>query len=251
MRVNRLNEMEQYVLRNGTASLEDLADTFQISLNTVRRDVDVLLERGSICKTYGGVVSLESAGPVPMAVRASKNKSGKRKIGLLASDLVRDGQTIFLDSGSTVLGLLPYLGGRRGITVVTHSLAALYEASRYPNLAMIALSGIYSPPTNSYVGDSTLRALERISVDTAFVAATGVSLDRGLTNATSVEAEIKRRVARRAKNVVLLADHTKFGSVSAVPFYDFDCLSAVVTDEAPSAPYLKVMERRHIQLLCG
>lgn len=249
MRLDRVNEMEQYVLRRGTASLEELSGEFQISLNTVRRDVTALLTRGRIRKTYGGVAALESAGPVPMTVRAAKNREGKQRIGALAAGLVSDGQTIFLDSGSTVLAMLPHLAARRDVTIVTHCLCALYEAAKYPNLKVIALGGLYSPSTNSFVGISTLEALDRISVDTVFVAATGVSLDRGLTNTTYFEAEIKQRVVQRGRKVILMADHTKFDSVSTISFYEFKNLAAVVTDQRPAPAYLDVIAANHIQLL--
>jgi len=242
--------MEQFVLRNGTATLEDLANEFQVSMNTVRRDVDGLLVRGRIRKTYGGVVAMDNSNPVPMVVRSSQNQDGKQLIGRQAGELVKDSQTIFLDSGSTALALLSYLDGRRNVTVVTHSLPALFEASKCPNLKLIALSGTYSPVTNSFVGNSTLEALRRISVDTAFIAATGISLERGLTNTTDFEAEIKRRVMQHAGSVVLLADHTKFDFISNISFFDLRNLSALVTDERPSAAYQRYLEANHIRLLC-
>jgi len=249
LRLDRVNEMERYILQHGTVSFEELTQKFQISMNTVRRDVSVLLERGRIRKTYGGVAVLESEAITPMAVRSGENKEEKKKIGRMAAQLVQDGQTIFLDSGSTVLTVIPHLAERKNVTIVTHSLCAMYEAAKYPNLNIIALGGLYSPPTSSYVGISTLDTLNRISVDMVFIAATGVSLERGLTNTTYLEAEIKQRVVQRCeKHIVLLADHSKFGYASTISFFRFEDLEAVVTDKLPEQEYLDVIKANKISL---
>lgn len=252
LRLDRVNEMERYILQRGTASLEELTQKFQISMNTVRRDVSVLLTRGRIRKTYGGVAVLEYDTITPMAVRSGENQEEKKKIGRMAAELVQDGQTIFLDSGSTVLAVIPHLAERKNVTIVTHSLCAMYEAAKYPNLNIIALGGLYSPPTSSYVGISTLDTLNCISVDMVFMAATGVSLERGLTNTTYLEVEIKQRVVQRCKkHIVLLADHSKFGHSSTISFLRFEDLEAVVTDKLPEQEYLDAMKANHISLFCG
>jgi DeoR family myo-inositol catabolism operon transcriptional repressor len=250
MRADRLNLMEEYIIQNGTVSLESLAEHFQVSINTVRRDLKTLLQRERVTKVYGGVSSNTQAIPLSMSDRDRRNREEKKQIGALAASLVEDNSSIFLDSGSTTPMILPHLAHKTGVTVVTHSLRALYEASKYPNLKIIALGGSYNPVTCSYVGISTMEALSSIGVQTAFVAATGVSLAAGLTNTTYLEAEIKRHVVQHAQRVVLMADHSKFDFSSVISFYNFDELYAVVTDQQPSRPYLEVIQKKGIQLLC-
>lgn len=250
MRLDRLNAMEEFVIRNGSASLEDLANEFQISTNTVRRDLGELLGRGQIKKVYGGVSVGGSQLPLPISIRSSKNSSEKHLIGLKAASLVKDGSNIFLDSGSTTVTILPHLASKENITIITHSLTALYEASKHPNLKIIALGGLFNPATSSYVGMSTSETLSQMSIDTVFIAATGVSLEHGLTNTTYFEAEIKRCVTKCGKNLVLMADHSKFNHSALFSFCPFESLSAVVTDCPPPEPYLEFIEQKGIQLLC-
>ena len=253
MRIDRLNRIEQYVFQHGSASLEDLAAHFNVSLNTVRRDVRQLLDRGALDKVYGGVAvkaDAHSQEPLPMNVRANKNFAAKQEIGRLAAGLVQDNSSIFLDSGSTTPMLLPHLAQKSGITVITHSLSALYEASKYPNLNVIALGGQFYLSTASYVGISTLEALSHMRIDTIFIAATGVSLENGLTNTTYLEAEVKRNVVLRGQQVVLMADHSKFDHAAFITFCSLEQLSCVVTDRMPSQPYLDVLAANHIRLLC-
>lgn len=107
-----------------TVSLEELSTQFSVSMNTIRRDVMELLSRGNIRKVYGGVSSTLINRPVGFSVRAQKNSRAKQIIGRLASQLVSDGASIFLDSGSTTPYILQHIGEKNGVTVITHSLTA-------------------------------------------------------------------------------------------------------------------------------
>ena len=248
MRLDRINDMEQYVLNHETVSLEELAKQFDVSINTIRRDVNELLERGRIRKVYGGVSAKENIKPLPVNIRASKNRDAKHEIGRMAAELVRDGDTIFLDSGSTVVEMIPHLAKKERITIVTHSLTTMYEASKHPSLQVIALGGLYNHSTSSFVGLSTMQTLSDIYASAVFVAATGVSLSHGLTNTTFFEAEIKRHAVNRSSKVILMADHSKFDYSSTITFYDFSKLYAVVTDRKPSEKYMEVIRNNHIRL---
>lgn len=250
MRLERLNDMEQYILKQGTISLDDLASHYQVSVNTIRRDLNEVIGRGRVRKVYGGVSAMTETAPLPMSVRSAKNRDAKQEIGRLASEFVHDGDTIFLDSGSTVLCMMPYLAQKHKITVITHSLSVMYEASKYQGIQMIALGGLYNHTTSSFVGISTLEALSSIATNTIFMAATGVSLERGLTNTTYFEAEIKRQVVHCSDKVILMADHSKFDYSSTITFYNFEDLYAVVTDRMPSQEYMDVIQKNNIRLLC-
>ena len=250
MRAERLNAMEQYILGKETVSLEEMSTQFSVSMNTIRRDVMELLSRGNIRKVYGGVSSTLINRPVGFSVRAQKNSRAKQIIGRLASQLVSDGASIFLDSVSTTPYILQHIGEKNGVTVITHSLTALYAASSLSNLNIIALGGIYAPATSSFTGISTLDALSRLSIQTIFISATGVSIENGLTNRTYLEAEIKRSVVQRGNRVVLMADQSKFGHSAVISFCPFEQLYAIVTDCLPSEPYLEAIDRYGIRLIC-
>ena len=250
MRTDRLNEMEQYIVRNTTASLEELTQVFSISMNTVRRDVQMLLQRGLIRKVYGGVEVIQQTQPLPMSVRAATCKEEKQLIGKLAATLIPDHSSVFLDSGTTTCQVLPYLAEKKGITVVTHSLTALCEASRYPNLRVINLGGVFNASTSSYIGISTVEALAKLNVQTVLIATTGVTLEQGLTNTTYMEADVKRYITAKSTNIILMADHTKFDRAAVLSFLPFERLSAVVTDEKPAPEYVSFMEKHNIRLLC-
>ena len=250
MRADRLDTMEQYIIEKENVSLETLAKEFNVSLNTIRRDIAELLRRGNIRKVYGGVSSNLLNHPLGFSVREQKNSKAKQIIGELAASLVEDDSSIFVDSGSTTPNLLRHLGNKQHVTVVTHSLTAMYEASLLPNLDIIALGGAYGHEASSFTGISTLEPLSHLSIQTIFMAATGVTLEHGLTHNSYLETEIKRSAVQRGNRVVLMADQSKFGRTAVINFLPFEDLYAVVTDRMPPANYVSFMKEHGIRLIC-
>ena len=248
MRVDRLNAIEQYIVKHGTVSMEELVSHFQVSMNTIRRDINELLAREHIKKVYGGVAINES--PVlPYAIRAVSNSSAKERIGRLAAGLVRDGDTIFLDAGSTTPYLLPFLSERRDVTVITHSLIAMSRASEVPGINLIALGGMYNPHTSAFASIATAEDLAKFHITTTFLATTCVSLETGLSSTTYLDAEIKRRIASQAERVILMVDRSKFDQSAVISFYQFADLDGLVVDSRPPEPYLVKARECGIQVL--
>ena len=248
MRVDRLNNMERYILSKGTVSLQKLAEHFQVSQNTVRRDVAELLNRGRIMKVYGGVSAQMDTQPLNLATRAISNMSEKTKIGRLAAEMVSDESTIFLDSGTTVACMVPYLAEKKDITIITHSLNIMYEAAKYPSLNIISLGGIYSHTTSSF-SVSSFDLISDLNADAVFIAATGISLEKGITHNTYFDAETKKRIVSCSDKVILLADDSKFDRSSTISFFNFNSLYAIVTNAKPEQKFLDVIEKEHIKLI--
>ena len=238
MKVSRLNAIEQYVISHETVSIDELCEVFEVSKNTIRRDLNELEMRGHITKVYGGVTATVPSGAVPTPIRSSLNPADKSLIGRMAAEEVADGDTIFIDSGTTTLCLLRYLVAKNRITIITHSLGALSEAAKYENLNIISLGGIYSPTTDSFVGLSTIEALSNMRINKAFMGATGVSLTAGMTNTTFLEAEIKRAVVHRADSIYCMADSSKIGREAIVTFCHLKDLTGFITDREPAKEYV-------------
>ena len=117
MKVSRLNSIEQYVISRETVSIDELCEVFGVSKNTIRRDLNELEMRGHITKVYGGVTATVPSGAVPTPIRSSLNTVDKSLIGRLAAEEVEDGDTIFIDSGTTTLCLLRFLVAKKRITI--------------------------------------------------------------------------------------------------------------------------------------
>lgn len=254
MRSDRLNQMEAFILSNGTATLYELARHFDISLNTVRRDVSALIERGHIRKVYGGVSSIEAletqpfATLLPLAKRAELMAEEKQAIGELAASLVEEDSVIFLDSGSTVPHMIPFLS-RKNVRIVTHSLSVMVEAAKYPGMKVLSLGGILNHATNSLV-DVANFALHTVRIHTLFMAATALSVEWGASNNTYAEYRLKSELVSQNHNVIILADSTKFGRNATYCYCPFHQIRGIVTDRTPPENMLRAIREDDIALHC-
>ena len=124
MKANRLDLIEEYILEHGNVSLPELSAVFQVSINTIRRDIAELVQRGKVKKVYGGVTINGKTAP-PVSVRENTYSAEKEAIGRLAAPLVRDGDTIYLDSGTTTPFILRNLTSVQSLTIISHSLRVL------------------------------------------------------------------------------------------------------------------------------
>lgn len=250
MKISRLNAIEDYVLANKTVGIDELCDVFQVSKNTIRRDLGELESRGRIAKVYGGVTAVAPEEVTPLPIRSGINADGKERIGALAAQLVEDGDTIFIDSGSTAVCILRHLADRHDVTVITHSLTAMIEAAKYEHLHLLSLGGQYNAATSSFVGISSLSALSDLRINKAFMGATGVTVESGMTNTTFLEAEIKRSVVSHSNCIILMADHSKLGHEATISFCRLQNLSALVSDRPLSDKFADFCRAHGIRVLC-
>ncbi len=249
MKISRLNSMEDYIISNKTVSIDELCDVFQVSKNTIRRDLNELEARGRIVKVYGGVTAVTPTEVTPLPVRSSQHISEKEKIGALAASLVEDGDTIFVDSGSTTVCMLRHLAEKQNVTVITHSLAAMMAAAKYDNLHLLALGGQYNSATSSFVGISALSALADLRISKAFMGATGVTIEAGMSNTTFLEAEIKRNVVAHSTKIILMTDSSKIGKEATVTFCRMQKLNALVSDRPLPDKYDAFCKAHNITVL--
>ncbi len=249
MRNVRLEVMEQYIIQKDTVSMEDLQKHFATSMNTIRRDVALLIKKGSIEKVYGGVCARKSEQLTPFDVRTIKHPEAKMRIGRKAAELVADGDTIFIDSGTTTLHMIPNLADKQNITIITHNLHAIMAAIPYPNLTVIILPGQLLRKTSSFTGLETVRFLKAYNIKTAFMAATGLSLSNGVTNASSMEYELKLTAMERSSKSYLLLDSHKFGETAMLTYAQIHQFDGIITEAMPDDGYKNVIANAGSKLI--
>ncbi len=205
-------------------TVEEIASYFKTSPLTIRRDLDSLTEQGTIIRTYGGCM-LRSGLATSYQKRVGQNYHLKRAIGREAAQLVRTGDVILIDDGSTTFHLASNLETRGPLTVVTNSIAVIPELARCPDIQLEILGGLYNRDTNFLGGSLSERLLESLYFDSVFVGADAVDEEGMCFVRTPEVARLTQVMLKRAKRRFLLADHTKAGDHGYVKYgalNDFD-----------------------------
>lgn len=220
---------------NGRVEVAALAASLQVATETIRRDLTALERRGLLRRMHGGAVPVERLGLEPnVAERDVVNTLEKDAIAQAALAEIGDATTIVLDGGTTTARLAALLPADRQLTVITQALPVAGIVATKANINLHLIGGNVRGITLAAVGPWATSAAESIRADIAFLGANGITL-RGLTTRDVAEAEVKAALARAARRVVVLADHTKIGRDELVTFAPLDIVDTLVTDAALDA----------------
>ncbi|WP_017595863.1 DeoR/GlpR family DNA-binding transcription regulator [Nocardiopsis potens] len=215
----------------GRVEVAALAGAFDVTYETVRRDLTLLERQGVLRRVHGGAIPIERLGFEPaLPQRDTVMTEEKERIAEAALAELPEEGTVLLDAGSTTRRLAERLPADRELTVVTNSLPIAAAVSARPNLTPLLIGGQVRPRTQAAVGPWAARLLEQTYVDVGFIATNGVSAERGLTTPDTSEAETKRLMVRAARRTVLLADRTKVGNDQFARFADLADVDCLITD---------------------
>jgi DeoR/GlpR family transcriptional regulator of sugar metabolism len=247
----RQDALRTLVRERGVIRLDDLCRELKVSPATARRDLDQLERVGAICRVHGGAVSVDSRLDEPLFDdKTSLAAKEKLRIAKAALAFVADGETIYLDGGSTVLGLARLLRERTNLTVVTNSLRAAHElAGHGPRLILIG--GELRRLSQTMVGPLTRLVLHELHLDKAFMGTIGLAAKEGMTTTDPSEAFTKELVMRQARQVILLADSSKAGKVAFARAGSLDEVDVVITDAKLDKQFARELAEKKIKLVKG
>lgn len=252
MKEKRIDSLEQYILENRSVTIDNICEIYNISKNTVRRDLEELVERGTIVKVYGGAKAVDTVQPkTPLSSFEERHIAHMREkdyICRLAANMVSDGDIIYIDTGTTCIYMVEYLKNIK-CTIITNSLQVASSAVPYPNLSVIMLPGKLKRETLSFVGIEAIENLKIYNIDKAFMASTGVTIENGLTNASSEEYSIKKSVVENSAYLYLLADYTKFGRTALHTYCSLSTVNAIVTDQSLPDKYCTFCSTHNINIV--
>lgn len=248
--IERRRKIINIIEEKNSVMVLDLSKVFNVTEETVRRDLEKLEKEGLLKRTYGGAIINDSTNAdLPINIREGTNIEGKEAIGKKVAEYIKDGETILLDSSTTTLQVAKYLKNKRKITVITNSVPVLKELAGALECNTISTGGNLRGSSMSLVGHMAEDTIEKYNVDKALICCKGVDIQKGITESNELEAEIKKKMGKSSYKRYLLADYTKFNKISFVKMFDFVDIDIIFTDKKLSSEWEQFIKSKEIQLI--
>jgi DeoR family transcriptional regulator, aga operon transcriptional repressor len=223
------------VRERGSVQVAPLAERFGVSMQTIRKDLHFLTQRGVAERSYGGAmlaggvnVTAEPATEAKQSIHTGE----KIRIGQLAASMVLPGDSVVLDSGTTTLQIAQHLPDDEDVTVLTNDLDILGVLARKERINVVMLGGALRRRNRAFYGSQTMGALDNLRVDKLFLGVDGFDIECGITTHYEPEAMLNRKMVEAAREVIAVTDGSKFGRVCLHRIIDIADIDALVTDEA-------------------
>ena len=228
----RRNIILQLLEKERTVYANDLCKKFNVSAMTIRRDFERMRSEGLITILRGGAALNQGSSVLhSLELRQARQPEAKRHIANHCAGMVQEGESIFIDNGSTGACIAEELSKRNNITILTASLDAAEILSTSKGNRLIMVPGVYAPSLRGFTGQMTVDFMQRFRVDWLFLGANGLDLDYGLTSPDYTDAETKRALINQAQRTVVVTDSTKIGSSYFERIARLRELTRIVTDK--------------------
>ena len=251
---HRCQKILELLAAQETVSVKELSVLLDVTEVTVRTDLNALAKLGKITRTHGGarLVEERTRQEYSFQTRKSLNSHAKQKIGEFAANLVSSPDAIVLDSSTTVLGLAHALRNKtelKEITVIPTGIWTAIELMGCQNINVLLPAGYLRHTSGSIVGVPTGDFFDGLIISKAFLGAWGISTENGLTDTHLQEIELKKRMVARAREVIILADGSKFYQSGLATFAPFERIVKIITDNTAPVEILKQIEHRGVEII--
>ena len=229
-----------------SVSVSELAKRLNVTVVTARADLAVLEEEGLLVRTHGG--ALPAQNPKIME-RMQSEKGVKGAIAKAAASMIEDGDTIIISAGTTTALIAKYLLGKRGVHIVTNNTLVLAYARTNPQLRVTLVGGEFRPEEEGIVGPMALKDMEQFYVSKTFIGIDGASVKQGFTAHFVESADLVRKMAEQADEVIVLSDSGKFGKPGFARILPFDGVDALVTDHDLTTEFDKELTNADVRIV--
>lgn len=227
--------------KEGKVEVNKLAQQLNVSPMTIRRDLDVLSEKGLALRTRGGAISPNINYELPLEEKMVSRADVKKRIGERAATLIEENESVLLDAGTTCLALARCIQNMH-LTVITSDIRIAFELYKSPTIKLIVLGGIVQENVGAITGSFAEEMIDSLTVDKAFIGTSAVDNGLFLSTPTLEKASLKRKFIMNANSSILLADSSKFGRSSLFKICHLEQLDLLITDDQLDSFFLEEME---------
>ncbi len=250
----RREVISQQLAREHVVRVSELSQHFDVSEVSIRRDLERLERQGLLRRVHGGAVAIAIGnGPGELTSDPTPHLEEKRRIGRAAAALIRPGDRVLFDSGTTVLeiarSLSNDLAGTGNLTAITCSFPIVQELGHRQGMHLLVLGGIYLPEHRVVAGPQTIESLRGLHADKMFLGTDGLTLDHGLTTANVLEAEVDRAMVKAAAQIIVVTDSSKIGCAGLTTIIPLNEIHVLVTDRGAPEDFLAQLRRLGIQVI--
>ena len=240
--VTRKAKIKEIILEKKSVVVSELAKTFSVTEETIRRDLKACEDDGFLIRTYGGAFIQDGVqNEVELSVRETAYTNSKQLIADKCAEIVRNGDSIFLDASTTALFIAKSICNMR-LTILTNSLKVINFLSDYSNIRLITIGGLFVPNNMSFVGRGALQSLENYYLDKTFMSCRSLSMTQGITDSNESMSEIRQKLLTRSNNVYVVADYSKFDKTSFLNICDFSDIHGLITDKHLDQDWISFLE---------
>ena len=241
----------QLVQAKGFVTIEQMARQFDVTPQTIRRDINTLSKAGLIQRFHGGAGVASSAENVAYNDRKILCFKEKQKIATMVASQIPDHASLFINIGTTTEAIAHALTGHRRLRVITNNLNVASIMSTNENYEVIVAGGLVRPRDCGIIGEATIDFIQQFRVDYGIIGISGIDLDGTLLDFDYREVRAARAIIDNSRKVFLAADHTKFGRNAMVRLGNIDEIDALFTDRQPPASLIEVLHQAEVALYVG
>ena len=233
-------------------TVRELAGIFSVSAVTVRADLEALSQMGALVRSHGGAVkSLSPAPDLPISLKERVRQNEKARIGAIAANMIQDGETVIFDSGTTTAAVAKCVADLRleSLTVITNALNIALVLANLPQVRIIMLGGFLRGGALSMVGPHAEQALSNLNADRMFLGVDGIDPEVGLTTPDVLEAQLSALMIRVSREVIAVADSSKFMQRSLSAIGKLDAMHKLITDDGIPQEMLDALDAAGVEVI--
>lgn len=249
--IERRQKIMAMLNENKSVLVPELAKLFNVTEETIRRDLEKLEKEGLLKRTYGGAVLVENYNvDIPFEFRNVTNIEGKKQIALSLIKYIEDGDTLVMDSSTSALQVAKLLKTKKKITVITNSEQIINELKVFEDtIKVISTGGTLRNKSLSLVGPIAEQTLRSLNANKAIISCKGFDIEKGFTESNELEAQVKKLMIEIADKVYMIADHTKMNKTALVNIATLDDIDFIFTDKILPPSQENVIREKNVEIV--